>query len=262
MRKSYTAIFATCVSLAVTASPATAHEPPRLVEYLSDSEWSADSLSADQAATLESIRSDPAAIDVRIGQAYPDAVRSARALSLVVPASQVVGTASTVSFHDLEIELRSEQDYSLYARDDASGSEVSLVVLGTDVLGHDFDTTPGVYKVHPLGGGLTAVYRYDSSSLEESSGGGAEAVEAQGRDFASSMDSDPPPSPPVASGDTMPVIDVLVCLHAARTCRGRQCRGTHWACHRTDQPDIRQQPDPSPRAAGLQLSDRIRGSGR
>ena len=209
MRKSYTAIFATCVSLAVTASPATAHEPPRLVEYLSDSEWSADSLSADQAATLESIRSDPAAIDVRIGQAYPDAVRSARALSLVVPASQVVGTASTVSFHDLEIELRSEQDYSLYARDDASGSEVSLVVLGTDVLGtirHD----AGVYKVHPLGGGLTAVYRYDSSSLEESSGGGAEAVEAQGRDFASSMDSDPPPSPPVASGDTMPVIDVLV----------------------------------------------------
>ena len=209
MRKSYTAIFATCVTLAVTASPATAHEPPRLVEYLSDSEWSADSLSTDQAATLESIRSDPAAIDVRIGQAYPDAVRSARALSLVVPASQDVGTAPTVSFHDLEIELRSEQDYSLYARDEASGSEVSLVVLGTDVLGtirHDGDA----YKVHPLGGGLTAVYRYDSNALEESSGGDVEAAEAQGRDFASSMDSGPPPSPPVASGDAMPVIDILV----------------------------------------------------
>ena len=209
MRQSYTAIFATCVSLAVTASPATAHEPPRLVEYLSDSEWSADGLSTYQAATLESIRSDPAAIDVRIGQAYPDAVRSARALSLVVSASHGVGTASTVSFHDLEIELRSEQDYSLYARDEASGSEVSLVVLGIDVLGtirHD----AGVYKVHPLGGGLTAVYRYDSSALEESSGGAAEAVEAQGRDFASSMDSDPPPRPPVASVNTMPVIDILV----------------------------------------------------
>ena len=209
MKKSCTAIFVICVSLVITASPATAHEPPRLVEYLSDSEWSADSLSADQAATLESIRSDPAAIDVRIGQAYPDAVRSARALSLVVPASQSVDLAPTVSFHDLEIELRSEQDYSLYARDETSGSEVSLVVLGTDVLGtirHDAN----VYKVHPLGGGLTAVYRYDSSALEESSGGAAEAVEAQGRDFASSMDSGPPPSPPVASGDAMPVIDILV----------------------------------------------------
>ena len=209
MTKSSMASLVMFTSVAIAASPATAHEPPRLVEYLSDSEWSADSLSADQAATLESIRSDPAAINVRIGQAYPDAVRSARALSLVVPASQGVGTAPTVSFHDLEIELRSEQDYSLYARDEASGSEVSLVMLGTDVLGtirHD----AGIYKVHALGGGLTAVYRYDSSSLEESSGGGTGAIEAQSRDIASSMDSGPPPSPPVASGNTMPVIDVLV----------------------------------------------------
>ena len=191
------------------ASPVTAHESPRLVEYLSDSELSADSLSADQAATLELIRSDPAATGLRIGQAFPDAARNARALSLVVPAPPDGGMAATVSFHDLEIELRSEQDYSLHARNDASGSEVSLVVLGTDVLGtirHDAD----IYKVHPLGGGLTAVYRYDSSALEESAGGAAEAVEAQGREFASWMDSDPPPSPPVASGDAMPVIDILV----------------------------------------------------
>ena len=53
---------------------------------------------------------------------------------------------------------------SLHAQDAATDSEVSLVVQGPDVLGsirHGAD----VYKVHPLGEGLTAVYRYDTSML-------------------------------------------------------------------------------------------------
>lgn len=209
MKKSCTAFLVMFVSLVTTAIPAIAHEPPRLVEYLSNSEWTAERLSTDQAGTLESIRSDPAATEVRIGQAFPGAVRSARALSLVVPGPQGGDTAVTLSFHDLEIELRSEQDYSLYARDETSGSEVSLVVLGTDVIGairHDVD----VYRVHPLGGGLTAVYRYDSSQLQEGSEGGIKAMEMQDRDFASPEELNPPPSRPTASEDTMPVIDVLV----------------------------------------------------
>ena len=215
MKNSSVALVVIFISLAIAASMATAHDPPRLVEYLANSEWTTDSLSADQAATLESIQSDPATTDLRIGQAFPNAVRNARALSIVVPAPQGVGTAVTVSFHDLEIDLRSEQDYSLYARDEASGSEVSLVVLGTDVLGtirRDVD----VYKVHPLGGGLTAVYRYDASRMEEGSRRDVEALEVQSRDAASSEDSDPPPSPPIASGDGVAVIDVLV-VYTRRT---------------------------------------------
>ena len=215
MKNSSVALVVIFILLAIAASMATAHDPPRLVEYLANSEWTTDSLSADQAATLESIQSDPATTVLRIGQAFPNAVRNARALSIVVPAPQGVGTAVTVSFHDLEIDLRSEQDYSLYARDEASGSEVSLVVLGTDVLGtirRDVD----VYKVHPLGGGLTAVYRYDASRMEEGSRRDVEALEVQSRDAASSEDSDPPPSPPIASGDGVAVIDVLV-VYTRRT---------------------------------------------
>ena len=208
MTKRCMAILATFVSLAVGASPATAHEPPRLVEYLSSDEWSVDSLSADQAATLESIRSDPAAIDVRIGQAYPGAVRIAGALSLVVPPASGANAAVTVSFHDLDIELRSEHDYSLHARDEASGSEVSLVVMEPDVLG-TIRRGADEYRVHPLGGGLTAVYRYDSSRLELQSEDDVAAGEAKDQYFASAGNTVRPPGPPAASEDGAPVIDVL-----------------------------------------------------
>ena len=208
MKKAYMALLAAFVSCAIGARPATAHEPPRLVEYLSSDEWTADSLSADQAATLESIRSDPAAIDVRIGQAYPGAVRIAGALSLVVPPASGAAADVSVSFHDLDIELRSEHDYSLHARDETSGSEVSLVVMEPDVLG-TIRRGADEYRVHPLGKGLTAVYRYDSSRLELQSEDDVAAGEAKDRYFASTGDTDRPPGPPTASEDGVAAIDVL-----------------------------------------------------
>ena len=150
----------------LVAGPAEAHDPPLLVEYLPDAEFDAGDRTEDQNATLDAIRRDPAAIDIRLGPANPDAVREALALSLVLPAPPGPDSETTLSFHGLHLEDRTEQDYSLYFRDDASGSEVTLIVLGRDVLGtvrHD-----GVlYKVHPLGDGLTAVYRYDTSRLPQ-----------------------------------------------------------------------------------------------
>ena len=194
------------VSVTMMARPAISHEPPSLVEYLSDAELAAADLTTDQADSLESIEGDPAAVDIRVGQAHPNAVRSARALSLVVPGSGDGGASSTVSFHDLAVELRSDQDYSLHARNETSGWEVSLVVLVPDVLG-TIRSDADLYKVHPLGGGLTAVYRYDSSRLEEQSVGG-QAVRAvhDPSAGASPMDSDAPIA--AANGDA--VIDVLV----------------------------------------------------
>ena len=210
MKTPSAAVLVAFASIAVMVRPAISHAPPSLVEYLSDAELAAADLTASQADGLDSIRGDPAAVDIRIGQAYPDAIRSARALSLVLPGAGDDGAGGTVSFHDLAVEARSDQDYSLHARNEASGREAALVVLVPDVLG-TIRTEADLYKVHPLGGGLTAVYRYDSSAPEERAGGGVAAVEAQSRDFvASSMDADPPPSPQVASADTEPVIDVLV----------------------------------------------------
>ena len=209
MGKSGKTLLATVMSLALASSAATAHEAPRLVEYLSSPEWTVESLSADQSATLESIRSDPAAAGVRIGQSFPGAVRNARALSLEVPAPPDGATATTVSLHDLDIELRSEEDYSLYARDESSGWEVSLAVLGPDVLG-TIRRDAEVYKVHPLGGGLAAVYRYDSGR----SGAAAERevgiLEAQRGDAASLEGPALPPGSATKRTDAMPVIDVLV----------------------------------------------------
>ena len=208
MTRSGTLVLATFVSLAMAASPTAAHEPPRLVEYLSSAEWTEDELSAEQAATLASIRSDPAALEVRIGQAFPSSVRSAGALSLVLPDPQAAGAPATVSFHDLKMELRSDDDYSAYARDEATGSEVSLVVLGPDVLGtirHGVDP----YTVRPLGGGLTAVYRYDSSRLVERSDGGPGTGEVRSPSFASPKTALAPSNPPAASEGGVAVIDVL-----------------------------------------------------
>ena len=151
---------------------------PMLVEYLAMAEVDASRLSTEQAATLETIHSDPAAIDIRVGPAYPEAVRNARALSLVLPAPSDADAGTTVSFDGLRLEHRAERDYSLYYRDETSGSEVALVVLGLDVLGtirHDGE----VYRVHPLGGGLTAVYRYDTSLLPLQGGGYEAAPENQ-----------------------------------------------------------------------------------
>lgn len=206
MKTTSAIVLAAFASMTVIVRPAISHEPPSLVEYLSDAELAAADLTADQAERLESIEGDPAAADIRVGQAYPGAVRSARALSLVLPGSSDDGASGTVSFHDLAVEPRSDRDYSLHARNEASGSEVSLVVLVPDVLG-TVRSDADLYKVHPLGGGLTAVYRYDASLPEGPPAGGRAGLALQSPAAAHSpMDSEPP----TASDEAEAVIDVLV----------------------------------------------------
>ena len=186
------------------AGLAAAGAAPMLVEYLAMAEVDASRFSTEQAATLETIHSDPAAIDIRVGPAYPDAVRNARALSLVVPAPSGADTGTTVSFDGLRVDQRAEQDYSLYYRDETSGSEVALVLVqGLDVLGtirHDGE----VYRMHPLGGGLTAVYRYDTSLLPLQGGEYEAAPENQRLYRAASRHSG------AATGHGEAIIDVLV----------------------------------------------------
>lgn len=152
---------------AISASPSTtAQDRPRLVEYLSSSGVAADELSSAQSATLEAIRRNPAARNVQLGWASPDAVRDRLAVSLVLPAPRSDAADVVVSFDAMDIEFRSDDDYSLYSRDETTGSDISLVVMGANVVGtvrHDGD----IYKVHPLGGGMTAVYHFDTRQLQE-----------------------------------------------------------------------------------------------
>ena len=93
MNKHCVAFMAIAVVAGTATGPTAAHEAPRLVEYFQGVEQvqsagdAASASSADQSSTLEAIHDDPSAVDVQVGMAFPDAVRSARALSLVLPGS-------------------------------------------------------------------------------------------------------------------------------------------------------------------------------
>ena len=115
---------------------------------------------------VQAIRSDPRASDIRIGRSSSAAIAAvldARVLSVVMP-SFTDAAKTVIAFTGVDIEHNDEGLVSLHARDEATDSEVALVVQGADVLGsmrHGGET----WKVHPLGNGLTAVYRYDTSRL-------------------------------------------------------------------------------------------------
>ena len=194
---------------------------------------SPSALSAEQAATLDTIRADPAASGIRIGRSAPTAIAAAldaRALSMVVPAPSASGASpetadAVIAFTGVDVEHSGEDLVSLYARDDATDSEVALVVQGPDVLG-SIRRGAEVYKVHPLGDGLTAVYRYDTSQLRRHPPNWNEFMrknEAMHRQAPRAPDA-PPPGDAGTSGaaaDTGDVIDLLVAYTpAARTAAG------------------------------------------
>ena len=225
MNKHCVAFMAIAVVAATATGPTAAHEAPRLVEYFPSVEHvpsSGDAASAPSvagSATLDAIHDDPSAVDVQVGMAFPDAVRSARALSLVLPGSaDDSGSELVASFGNLEIEQRAAHDYSVYGRNETPPSEVSLVVMGQDVVGtitHESD----VYEVRPLGDGLAAVYRVDTSEWPGTECGVTHqplpgSVRQRGNESATGLpEQDSSPGGTVESGaalDSGEVIDVLV----------------------------------------------------
>lgn len=195
----------------ILAGAAAAQDLPPLLEYLPEDVAAADVLSADQNATLQAILDDPAAMDVQVARAAPDAVRDARSLSLALPTADGPGTQAEaiLSFDALTVVERSATDYSLFSEAGTPGAEVALVVNQQDVFG-TIRRDGEVYKVHPLGDGLTAIYRYDTSQLEEHPPGWEEIIEEEGR-----LDAPPPdPGPRAQAADTGAVIDVLVAYTA------------------------------------------------
>ena len=140
--------------------------PPLIVfgqERSPDAGASAPGLTHEQAATLEAIRTDPLVSELHIGRSEAAALAAvpiARALSIPVPGS----ARSAFAFTGVNVVHNAEGMVSLSARDIANDTSVSLVVQGADVLG-SIEHGDGTWRVAPLGGGLTAVYRYDTSGL-------------------------------------------------------------------------------------------------
>ena len=225
------AAMAMLVAAVAATGPSHAHEAPRLVDYLpgiahapGGARGAGAEFSSLASETLDMLRDDPSAAGLQVGMANPDAVRDARALSLELPGLAGVGPAQVTSFGALEISERSEHDYSVYGRNAAMHSEVSLVVMGQDVVGtvtHDGNT----YDLRPLGGGLTAVYRRDHSRFPPGSECGVSSghlnpvlreldnAPKHGTGTGAGDDDEPfPPGAgaPAAPADSGDVIDVLV----------------------------------------------------
>ena len=214
--------------------------PPIIVfapEHAAGASANLSALTAEQAATLETIRSDPAASGIRLGRSASAAIAAVpaeRAFSIPVPAPSASGvppsgaspeTADAVlAFTGVDVEHSSsspadgEDLVSFYARDDATDSEVALVVQGPDVLG-SIRRGAEVYKVHPLGGGLTAVYRYDTSQLRRHPPGWWRFMRRRNESMRRQT-----PQSPAASGaaaDTGDEIDIMVAYTPAARAAAR-----------------------------------------
>ena len=155
-------------------------------------------------ATLATIRADPLASELRIGHSAPAAVLEAQALSISLP-----GVASDPIAFAVNVERHAHGLSSLHASDDSS---VSLVVDGLDVLG-DIRIGDALYKLTPLGGGMIAVYRYDTSQLRQ---------HPENWDELMRQVPDPPPRDDIkpepqrgAAADTGDVIDIMVVYTSA-----------------------------------------------
>ena len=206
--------------------------PPLVVFAPYQADASPPVLSTEGAATLETIRTDPAASEIRIGHSDPAAVLGARALSFALPPAAGAprrGAAGTVIvFTGVSVEYDEDGLASIYARDEAVDSDVSLVVQGTDVLG-DIRHGADLYKVRPLGDGMTAVYQYDTSQLRRHPEGWGESMRRQDQFIRDQLNrtqdpDEPAPDEPEALGaatDTGDVIDVLIAYTpAARVATG------------------------------------------
>ena len=140
--------------------------PPLIVfgqERSLDAGASAPGLTHEQAATLEAIRTDPLVSELHVGRSEAAALAAvpvARALSIPVPGS----ARGAFVFTGVDVVHNAEGMVSLHARKEANDTSVSLVVQGPDVLG-SIEHGGVTWRVAPLGGGLTAVYRYDTSGL-------------------------------------------------------------------------------------------------
>ena len=208
-----------------------ANSPPLVVFAPSRAGADQAPLAADAAATLETIQSDPSASDIQIGHGNPEPVIAARALSLALPSASDACTDSgqrAIDFTDIEVEYNEDDLVSLYARDDTTDSEISLVIQGPDVMG-SVRCGDETWKVHPLGGGTTAVYRFDASQLRQHPEGWGEFISNDWKEFLESWnglmqrqapDTTPRGAPEVGA-DAGDEIDVLVAYTpAARRAAG------------------------------------------
>lgn len=189
------------------AQQADGSQPPALVAFtITGAARNVAPLTDDGAATLASLREDPNVSMLRIGHSAPEAVLQAAAFSLTLSPAP----GHVVQFRDLERTDHPNGMISLYAHDRAAGSETALVIDEQDVSGRVHDGQGNTWRLTPLGGSVTAVYRYDRSNFRMHPPGWDPG---KGLDLDTSPPTATPESAPEDTGaeaDTGAVIDVMV----------------------------------------------------
>ena len=202
-----------CAAVTVPCAAGETEAPALVVFTRSAQQASSPLLTGDGEATFRSLREDPNVSGLRIGRSAPEAVLRAAAFSLALSPAP----GHVAHFRGIERTDHPNGMVSLYARDRAAGSETSIVIDGQDVLGRVRDGEGNTYRLTPLGGGRTAVYRYDTSKFR---------MHPPGWDPGRVPDLDTAPREPSpedtgAEADTGDVIDVMVVYtRAARTSVG------------------------------------------
>ena len=165
-------------SLAVAtllAVAATTNAQPQLVEFDSaDSTRQTIRAQAQRSAVLASILEDPLADGVRVGRiGDTDAVFAQRSFRMAL-------ARDAAEFHAAEVQTNANGTQSLRAVNVEDDSEAALVIDGDDVLG-SIRVGGTTWNLRPLGGGRTAVYRFDSAKLQRHPPGwSGQPVEVEG----------------------------------------------------------------------------------
>ena len=201
----------------------------------------ASSLSFEQRERLDAVESDELASEIRIGRFSLDTLRAMQHQMQPSARANRVGKA----------------DYSIYSHDEETGDEISLVIMGQDVLGRIREDGQ-VYRVKPLGDGATAIYRYDMSRLQQHPEGYEDFIKEEQQD---EIQPDQGSQIPILEGENDgSVIDLMVLY----TSRGASGGGKHRCVDRAqckrDQSNLCEQRDQHEHTTGPQPPHRLRGN--
>ena len=192
--------------------PAGADVLPDLLVFgtVSGAPPSAARFAASPSPTLARLRTDPRVSMLRIGRADPRSVDRARAFSLELDPN----TGARIDFPVLRRSTDADGLSSLHGHGEARSSEAALVLDGSDVSGSVYDADGALWRITPLGGGRTALYRYDRSRLRpHPPGWGGPAQLPRGARTIPPLSASPEPGvgfAAVLAPGAAPVVDVLV----------------------------------------------------
>lgn len=144
---------------AALAPLSAAAQSPSLIEYFAADQAESGAVGAEAEAALAALKANPAVSGLAVGRLQAEAA-SAQSLSVPLP-----DRAGAINFNALTVETGASGERILSAEDGAGGSLTAVLTDG-GAMG-TLRTADGLYKLQSVAGGLTAIYRFDTSRLAD-----------------------------------------------------------------------------------------------